>query len=151
MNDVSSMMDIRDIMRCLPHRYPFLLVDRVLQFEPSKRILAQKNVSINEHFFVGHFDRYPVMPGVLMIEALAQTAGILSLKSRGHSLNENELYFFVGIDGARFKRQVVPGDVLSLEVFLLNEKRDIAKYKAEARVEGELACCCEIMCARREI
>ena len=144
-------IDIRDIMRHLPHRYPFLLVDRVLEFEPDQRILAQKNVTINEHFFSGHFQHYPVMPGVLMIEALAQVAGVLSIRSRGYELAENELYFFVGIDGARFKRQVVPGDVLLLDVGITHRKRDIAKYKAVARVGDEVACVCDIMCARREL
>jgi 3-hydroxyacyl-[acyl-carrier-protein] dehydratase len=143
-------IDVREIMRYLPHRYPFLLVDRVVEFEADTRIKALKNVTINEPFFVGHFDGYPVMPGVLIIEALAQAAGILSIRSKGER-SENELYFFVGIDNARFKRQVVPGDQLTLEVEQLSVKRGIAKYTARALVDGQVACEAEIMCARREV
>lgn len=143
-------IDVREIMRYLPHRYPFLLVDRVVEFEADTRIKALKNVTINEPFFAGHFDGYPVMPGVLIIEALAQAAGILSIRSKGER-SENELYFFVGIDNARFKRQVVPGDQLTLEVEQLSVKRGIAKYSARALVDGQVACEADIMCARREV
>ncbi|MCL6262786.1 MULTISPECIES: 3-hydroxyacyl-ACP dehydratase FabZ [Craterilacuibacter] len=143
-------IDVREIMRHLPHRYPFLLVDRVTEFEPGKRIKALKNVTINEPFFVGHFGDYPVMPGVLIIEALAQAAGVLSIKSAGER-KDNELYFFVGIDNARFKRQVVPGDQLVLEVEQIAAKRGIAKYTARALVDGQVACEAEIMCAKREV
>ncbi|KZE34909.1 3-hydroxyacyl-[acyl-carrier-protein] dehydratase [Crenobacter luteus] len=143
-------IDVREIMRYLPHRYPFLLVDRVTEFEANVRVKAIKNVTINEPFFMGHFDGYPVMPGVLIIEALAQAAGILSIKSVGER-PENELYFFVGIDNARFKRQVVPGDQLTLEVEQLAVKRGIAKYSARALVDGQVACEAEIMCAKREV
>ena len=143
-------IDVREIMRCLPHRYPFLLVDRVTEFETNKRIKALKNVTINEPFFMGHFEQYPVMPGVLIIEALAQAAGILSIRSVGER-PENELYFFVGIDSARFKRQVVPGDQLTLEVEQLSMKRGIAKYNARALVDGQVACEAQIMCAKREV
>lgn len=143
-------IDVREIMRHLPHRYPFLLVDRVIDFEAGTRIRAIKNVTINEPFFVGHFADYPVMPGVLIIEALAQAAGILSIKSAGGRA-ENELYFFVGIDNARFKRQVVPGDQLVFEVEQLQAKRGIAKYSARALVDGQVACEAEIMCAKREV
>ncbi|BAK77372.1 beta-hydroxyacyl-(acyl-carrier-protein) dehydratase FabZ [Pseudogulbenkiania sp. NH8B] len=143
-------VDVREIMKYLPHRYPFLLVDRVVEFEAGKRVKALKNVTINEPFFVGHFEQYPVMPGVLIIEALAQAAGILSIKSQGERA-ENELYFFVGIDNARFKRQVVPGDQLVMEVEELTSKRGIAKYKARALVDGQVACEAEIMCAKREV
>lgn len=143
-------IDVREIMRYLPHRYPFLLVDRVVDFEADIRIRAIKNVTINEPFFAGHFDGYPVMPGVLIVEALAQAAGILSIRSKGERA-ENELYFFVGIDNARFKRQVVPGDQLTLEVEQLSVKRGIAKYAARALVDGQVACEAEIMCARREV
>jgi 3-hydroxyacyl-[acyl-carrier-protein] dehydratase len=142
--------DVREIMRYLPHRYPFLLVDRVTEFEANKRIKALKNVTINEPFFMGHFEQYPVMPGVLIIEALAQAAGILSIRSVGER-PENELYFFVGIDSARFKRQVVPGDQLVLEVEQLSMKRGIAKYNARALVDGQVACEAQIMCAKREV
>lgn len=143
-------IDVREIMRYLPHRYPFLLVDRVIDFEADVRIRAIKNVTINEPFFAGHFEGYPVMPGVLIVEALAQAAGVLSIRSKGERA-ENELYFFVGIDNARFKRQVVPGDQLTLEVEQLSVKRGIAKYAARALVDGQVACEAEIMCARREV
>ncbi|AXK40089.1 3-hydroxyacyl-ACP dehydratase FabZ [Crenobacter cavernae] len=143
-------IDVREIMRCLPHRYPFLLVDKVTEFEANVRVKAIKNVTINEPFFMGHFDGYPVMPGVLIIEALAQAAGILSIKSVGER-PENELYFFVGIDNARFKRQVVPGDQLTLEVEQVAVKRGIAKYNARALVDGQVACEAQIMCAKREV
>ncbi|RXZ42078.1 3-hydroxyacyl-ACP dehydratase FabZ [Crenobacter cavernae] len=143
-------IDVREIMRCLPHRYPFLLVDKVTEFEANVRVKAIKNVTINEPFFMGHFDGYPVMPGVLIIEALAQAAGILSIKSVGER-PENELYFFVGIDNARFKRQVVPGDQLTLEIEQVAVKRGIAKYNARALVDGQVACEAQIMCAKREV
>ncbi|MDN0075382.1 3-hydroxyacyl-ACP dehydratase FabZ [Crenobacter sp. SG2303] len=143
-------IDVREIMSYVPHRYPFLLVDRVVEFEADKRLKAIKNVTINEPFFMGHFENYPVMPGVLIIEALAQASGILSIKSLGGRA-ENEIYFFVGIDNARFKRQVVPGDQLVLEVELLQQKRGIAKYAAKALVDGQVACEAEIMCAKREV
>jgi 3-hydroxyacyl-[acyl-carrier-protein] dehydratase len=143
-------IDVREIMSYVPHRYPFLLVDRVVEFEADKRLKAIKNVTINEPFFMGHFENYPVMPGVLIIEALAQASGILSIKSLGGRA-ENEIYFFVGIDNARFKRQVVPGDQLVLEVELLQQKRGIAKYAAKAFVDGQVACEAEIMCAKREV
>jgi 3-hydroxyacyl-[acyl-carrier-protein] dehydratase len=147
-----NIIDVREIMRALPHRYPFLLVDRVLELEADKRIRAIKNVTINEPFFAGHFDGYPVMPGVLIIEALAQTAGIMAIRSKGDGeRGENELFFFVGIDNARFKRQVVPGDQLTLEVEQITVKRGIAKYSCRALVDGQVACEADIMCARREV
>ncbi|MDC7718841.1 3-hydroxyacyl-ACP dehydratase FabZ [Vogesella sp. DC21W] len=148
--DAAVSIDVREIMRYLPHRYPFLLVDRVTEFVTGQRIKAIKNVTINEPFFMGHFEQYPVMPGVLIIEALAQAAGILSIRSEGER-PENELYFFVGIDNARFKRQVVPGDQLTLEVEQLAMKRGIAKYNARALVDGQVACEAQIMCAKREV
>ncbi len=152
MSDVSNHIDIRGIMKLLPHRYPFLLVDRVLDIEIGKRIRAIKNVTANEQFFVGHFEQYPVMPGVLIIEALAQAAGILAIKTHdGDVRQENALYFFVGIDNARFKRQVVPGDQLVFEVEMLRVARGIGKFSARALVDGEIACEAELMCARREI
>ncbi|MBI3145508.1 MAG: 3-hydroxyacyl-ACP dehydratase FabZ [Pseudogulbenkiania sp.] len=150
MTEHAVTIDVREIMKYLPHRYPFLLVDRVVEFEAGKRVKALKNVTINEPFFVGHFEQYPVMPGVLIIEALAQAAGILSIKSQGERA-ENELYFFVGIDNARFKRQVVPGDQLVMEVEEITSKRGIAKYKARALVDGQVACEADIMCAKREV
>ncbi|SCK23980.1 3-hydroxyacyl-ACP dehydratase FabZ [Vogesella sp. LIG4] len=143
-------IDVREIMSYLPHRYPFLLVDRVTEFVADTRIKALKNVTINEPFFMGHFEQYPVMPGVLIIEALAQAAGILAIKSQGQRA-DNELYFFVGIDKARFKRQVVPGDQLVFEVETITVKRGIGKYSARALVDGQVACEAEIMCAKREV
>jgi len=150
MSEHAVNIDVREIMRHLPHRYPFLLVDRVVEFEADKRIRAIKNVTINEPFFMGHFEHYPVMPGVLIIEALAQAAGILSIRSKGDR-PDNEMYFLVGIDNARFKRQVVPGDQLVLEVEETSSKRGIAKYTARALVDGQVACQAEIMCAKREV
>jgi 3-hydroxyacyl-[acyl-carrier-protein] dehydratase len=150
MTEHAVSIDVREIMRHLPHRYPFLLVDRIIEFEANKRLRAIKNVTINEPFFNGHFQDYPVMPGVLIIEALAQAAGLLAIKSRGER-KENELYFFIGIDKARFRRQVVPGDQLVLEAELLQIKRSIGKYAVIARVDGEVACEAEIMCAQREV
>jgi len=147
-HDVS--IDVREIMRSLPHRYPFLLIDRIVELELNKRVLALKNVTANEPFFMGHFKDYPVMPGVLIIEALAQAAGFMAIRSKGE-LKENELYFFVGIDKARFRRQVIPGDQLMLEAVQLHCKRGIGKYAAVARVNGEVACEAEIMCAQREV
>lgn len=151
MTEHTVSIDVREIMRYLPHRYPFLLVDRVVEFEADKRIQAIKNVTINEPFFCGHFQEYPVMPGVLIIEALAQAAGVLAIRSAGTERKENELYFFVGIDNARFRRQVVPGDQLILEVIQLQNRRSMAKYAAIARVDGEIACEAGIMCARQEV
>jgi len=150
----NAVFDVREIMSYVPHRYPFLLVDRVLELQPEKSIRAIKNVTINEPFFAGHFDGYPVMPGVLIIEALAQTAGILTIRSNANGNGEraeNELFFFVGIDNARFKRQVVPGDQLTLEVAQVTVKRGIAKYSCRALVDGQVACEADIMCARREV
>lgn len=146
----SGVIDINVLMSYLPHRYPFLLIDRVTEFEANKRLRGLKNVTINEPFFVGHFEQYPVMPGVLIIEALAQAAGVLAIRSQGGRA-ENELYFFVGIDNARFKRQVVPGDQLVLEVEMITVKRNIGKYRARALVDGQVACEAEIMCAKREV
>ncbi|MBR6026331.1 MAG: 3-hydroxyacyl-ACP dehydratase FabZ [Neisseriaceae bacterium] len=140
----------KDLQTLLPHRYPFLLIDRVLEFESFKRLKAIKNVTYNEPCFQGHFPDFPVMPGVLVIEALAQAAGTLSILSLG-GRDERELYFFVGIDKARFKRQVIPGDQIVLEVELLADKRGIGKFKAVATVDGEIAAEAEIMCAKRQV
>jgi len=145
------MMDITQIMKFLPHRYPFLLVDRVLEIEPNERIVAIKNVSMNEPQFPGHFPKHPVMPGVLMIEALAQTAGLLAFKSGEQEINENSVIYFVGIDGARFKRPVVPGDQLRMEANILRVTRGIWKFAARATVEGQLACEAELMCTLKQL
>ena len=144
-------MDIKEILDHLPHRYPFLLVDRVVDFEIGKSIHAYKNISINEQFFTGHFPHHPVMPGVLIMEALAQAAGILSFKTMGAKPDDNSVFYFVGIDNARFKKPVVPGDQLHLHVEIVRQIRGIWKYKVEARVDGEVAAQAELMCAQREV
>ena len=144
-------LDIHDILKRLPHRYPFLLVDRVLELEKGVRIKALKNVTINEPFFPGHFPYRPVMPGVLMLEALAQAAAVLSFESAGQLPDEKTVYYFAGIDGARFKRPVEPGDRLVLDVDLLRAKAGIYKYAARASVEGELCVEAELMCATRRL
>ena len=144
-------MDIHQILKLLPHRYPFLLVDRVLDIEKGKSIKALKNVTINEPFFTGHFPHRPVMPGVLMLEALAQTAALLAFDTLGETPDDNTVYYFAGIDGARFKRPVEPGDQLTLEVALLRMKSGIFKFKATAKVGTELAVEAELMCTMRKI
>jgi 3-hydroxyacyl-[acyl-carrier-protein] dehydratase len=145
------MMDIHQILKLLPHRYPFLLVDRVLEIEKGKRIKAIKNVTINEPFFNGHFPHRPVMPGVLMIEALAQAAALLSFVTEGAAPDDKTVYYFAGIDGARFKRPVEPGDQLVLEVELDRMRAGIYKFKARASVGAELAVEAELMCTMRTI
>lgn len=146
-----STMDIHEILEHLPHRYPFLLVDRVLACEPGKSIHAYKNVSINEPFFVGHFPHHPVMPGVLIMEALAQAAGILSFKTMGSKPDPHSVFYFVGIDAARFKKPVTAGDQLHLHVEVLRQIRGIWKFKAEARVADEIVAEAELMCAKRDV
>jgi 3-hydroxyacyl-[acyl-carrier-protein] dehydratase len=145
------MMDIHKILKQLPHRFPFLLVDRVLELEKGKRIKALKNVTINEPFFVGHFPHRPVMPGVLMLEALAQAAALLAFDALDTSPTDEMVYYFAGIDGARFKRPVEPGDQLVLEVELLRMKAGIFKFKAAAKVGDDLAAEAELTCAMRAI
>ncbi len=144
-------MDINEILAYLPHRYPFLLVDRVLELEEGKRVLALKNVTMNEPFFPGHFPSRPVMPGVLILEALAQAAALLSFKSAGQKLDDNSIVYFAGIDKARFKRPVVPGDQLLLEATITRSMRNIYKYQAVARVGDELAAEAELMCAIKSV
>ena len=144
-------LDIHEILKHLPHRYPFLLVDRVLDFETGKSIHAYKNVTINEPFFAGHFPHHPVMPGVLIMEALAQAAGILSFKTMGEMPDEDSVFYFVGIDHARFKKPVSAGDQLHLHVEILRQMRGIWKYKAEARVDRNVVAEAELMCAKREV
>ena len=145
------MMDIYQILKLLPHRYPFLLVDRVLEIDKGKRIKALKNVSVNEPFFTGHFPSRPVMPGVLMLEALAQAAGLLSFDMLGVAPDENTVFYFVGIDNARFKRPVEPGDQLILEVELDRIKGGIYKFKGVARVDTNIACEADLMCTMRTV
>jgi len=144
-------LDIHQILKKLPHRYPILLVDRVLEVEKGKRIKAIKNVTINEQFFNGHFPHRPVMPGVLMLEALAQTAALLSFETMGETPDDNTVYYFAGIDGARFKRPVEPGDQLVLEVELDRMKAGIFKFRAFASVGEERAVEAELMCTMRKI
>lgn len=148
---MSQLLDINEIMRLLPHRYPFLLIDRVLEVEEGKRIVAIKNVTANEPHFTGHFPHYPVMPGVMIIEAMAQAAAVLSFVSLGVKADKDSLFYFAGIDSARFKKPVVPGDQLRMEVEFLREKAGIGKFKARATVDGQLACECEMMCAYRKV
>jgi 3-hydroxyacyl-[acyl-carrier-protein] dehydratase len=145
------MMDIHHILRKLPHRYPFLLVDRVIEFEKDVSIKALKNVTINEPFFNGHFPNRPVMPGVLMLEALAQTAALLSFESAGTEPGDDTVVYFVGIDGARFKRPVEPGDQLILEASIDRVKGGIYKYKTRASVAGQTAVEAELMCTIRKL
>jgi 3-hydroxyacyl-[acyl-carrier-protein] dehydratase len=140
-------LDIIKILQLMPHRYPILLVDRVLELEPGVRISAIKNVSVNEPFFQGHFPEHPVMPGVLMIEALAQAAAVLTYVTMKTSYPEGTLFLFAGIDGARFKRPVGPGDQLRLDVTMDRIKRGVGKFTCRALVDGELACEAELMCA----
>ena len=138
-------LDIRQIMAILPHRYPFLLIDRVVEFSSRKRIVAIKNVTINEPFFQGHFPDYAIMPGVLMVEAIAQAGGVLLLPEVPE--HETKLLVFSGIERARFRRPVVPGDQLRIEVDVLNWRPLAAKLLGKAYVEGKLACEATIMCA----
>ncbi|ANY62023.1 3-hydroxyacyl-ACP dehydratase FabZ [Comamonas aquatica] len=145
------MMDIHAILKQLPHRYPFLLVDRVVELESNKRIRAIKNVTFNEPYFMGHFPGRPVMPGVLMLEALAQAAGLLAFDAMGQVPDENNIYYFVGIDSARFKRPVEPGDQLILEASIDRVRGGIWKFKGVARVGEEVACEAELMCTMRYV
>ena len=147
----APVLDIHQILKKLPHRYPILLVDRVTEFEKDVRIKALKNVTINEPFFMGHFPHRPVMPGVLMLEALAQTAALLSFHSMGQEPGDDTVVYFVGIDGARFKRVVEPGDQLILEASIERAKAGIYKYKARASVDGETAVEAELMCTMRKV
>ena len=142
-------IDVTRIQQVLPHRYPFLLVDRVVEFEAHKRIVAHKNVTINEPCFQGHFPGHPVMPGVLVIEALAQAGGILTQLSRG-TVADNKLFYLVKIDNARFSRMVVPGDVLELHVEIKRIIRTMTFYTCLARVAGELVASADVLCAETE-
>ncbi|MBS0229842.1 MAG: 3-hydroxyacyl-ACP dehydratase FabZ [Proteobacteria bacterium] len=145
--DLSLPLGTAAIEYLLPHRYPFLLVDRVVELEPEKRVLAYKNVSCNEPFFQGHFPGKPVMPGVLVIEALAQAGGLLSQLSRNPSDPLTETFYLVKVDNAKFSRMVVPGDKLELAVELKRRIRNMAQYVGIARVDGQQVACAEILCA----
>lgn len=142
-------MDIQEILKSLPQRYPLLLVDRVLECEPGRRILALKNVSANEPYFLGHFPGRPIMPGVLILEAMAQAACVLAFRTLGDEIAPNSLYYYAGVDHARFKRPVVPGDRLEVEVIVMARKRGLWKFSCTARVEGKVVTEAEILCTMR--
>lgn len=148
-NQLNS-LNVQEIMALLPHRYPFLLIDKVIDYTPGVSLTAVKNVTINEPIFTGHFPGMPIFPGVLILEALAQATGILGFKTATERA-ENELYLFAAIDEARFKKPVVPGDTMILEVKFLKERRNIWKFYGEAIVDGQVVCSAELMCARREM
>lgn len=143
------MMEIHEVLKYLPHRYPFLLIDRVVSLDVGKTIVAVKNVTINEPFFNGHFPHHPVMPGVLIIEALAQAAAILTFKTMDHVPNSDSIYYFVGIDRARFKRPVSPGDQLELHVAIAREVRGLWKFNAQAFVERHVCAEADLLCTVR--
>ena len=146
------MMDINEIREYLPHRYPFLLVDRVLELDiEAKRIRAYKNVSINEPFFTGHFPQHPIMPGVLIVEAMAQAAGVLGFKMMNSSPADGTLYYFVGSDKLRFRQPVTPGDQLMLDARFISTKRVIWKFECHASVDDKPVCSAEIICAERKL
>jgi len=140
--------NIDQIQEILPHRYPFALIDRVVAYVPNKSLHAYKNITMNEPVFMGHFPGNPIFPGVLLLEAMAQATGLLGFKMM-ENVAENEIYLFAGIDNARFKRQVIPGDRVDFHVNFVKERRGIWKFTGEALVDGKLACTAEIMCARR--
>ena len=148
---VNETMTLEEIKEYLPHRYPFLLIDRVIAYEKDKRLVAVKNVTANEPFFQGHFPHYAVMPGVLIVEAMAQAAAVLSLRSLGHKNDGKWVYYFVGIDGARFKRPVVPGDTLTIEITQGPQKRNIGKFNTVAKVGDQVVSEAELLCALREL
>lgn len=150
MSASDSAFNIQEIMRLLPHRYPFLLVDKVVSCDAQTQIHAVKNITVNEDLFNGHFPGNPIFPGVLILEALAQAAGLLGFKITESKPGANDLYLFAGVDNARFKRQVIPGDTLHLHVTFEKERRGIWVFKGRAEVDGQLACSADIICARRE-
>jgi len=149
--ELISRLDIHQIMETLPHRYPFLLVDRVTDYRVGEYLHAIKNVTVNEPCFTGHFPHRPVFPGVLILEALAQATGILAFKTLDELPEENSLYYFVGIDSARFKKPVEPGDQVILQVKLLNRKRTFWKFEAKALVDGKVVCAAELMCSKQDV
>lgn len=144
-------MDITEVLQYLPHRYPFLLIDRVTDYEEGKYLHGFKNVSYNEPYFSGHFPQRPIMPGVLILEALAQATGILAFKTEGEKPENNSLYYFVGVDKARFKRPVSPGDRLDLKVELTRTKRGIWLFHGDATVDDKIVCSAQLMCTKRDV
>ncbi len=144
---MTDAMDIAAVMEHLPHRYPFLLIDRVKEVEPGKRIVALKNVTINEPFFQGHFPQRPIMPGVLILEAMAQAAGILVFRTQGNKPEADSVYYLAGVDKARFKRPVVPGDQLEIEVLIERSLRGVWKFSCKARVDGAVVCESQLLCS----
>ena len=146
-----SGMDIHEVLQYLPHRYPFLLIDRVLECTPGESLTAIKNVTVNEPFFQGHFPHRPVMPGVMILEAMAQATGILAFRTTETRPSEHLLYYLVGVDDARFKQPVEPGDQLILEVRSDRNMRGLWKFSAEAKVDGKLVASANLMCARKEV
>jgi len=148
---LENKMDIHEVLQYLPHRYPLLLVDKVLDYKEGEYLTAVKNVTFNENYFVGHFPQRPVMPGVLIIEALAQATGILSFKTNNTKPSDKSLYYFVAIDKARFKQPVEPGDQLILEVKIIRKKGPMWKFSTEAKVDGKVVASAELMCAEKEI
>lgn len=144
------MMDVNEIRQDLPHRYPFLLVDRVTELNLGESIVAYKNVTINEPFFDGHFPGHPVMPGVLVVEAMAQAAGVLGFRTMNKQAEDGSIYYLVGADNLRFKRPVVPGDRLQLEAKVISERRGLWKFDCKASVDGELVSSATILCAHRK-
>ncbi|WP_027328905.1 3-hydroxyacyl-ACP dehydratase FabZ [Marinimicrobium agarilyticum] len=145
------MMDVREIREYLPHRYPFLLVDRVVELVEGESIVAYKNISVNEEVFNGHFPQSPVFPGVMILEALAQASGILGFKTMNKKPEDGSIYLFAGVDDVRFKRQVIPGDRLTLESRVVSVKRGIWKFECKATVDGALAASANILCADRKV
>lgn len=150
MESTKNTIEIAEIRALLPHRYPMLLVDRVLDYQPMKTLHAIKNVTINEPVFNGHFPELPIFPGVMILEALAQATGILGFKSTD-GRDENEMYLFASIDKAKFKKPVVPGDTMHLHVEFIKERRGMWKFYGEAKVDGKVVCSAELMCARRVV
>lgn len=145
------MMDVNEIRKYLPHRYPFLLIDRVVELTIGESIVAYKNITINEGIFEGHFPNYPVFPGVLILEAMAQACGVLGFKTMDKTPEDGSIYLYAGIDNVRFKKQVVPGDQLYIEARKLSEKRGIWKFECIAKVDGVLAASATILCADRKV
>lgn len=145
------MMDILEIKKYLPHRYPFLLLDRVVELEEGERILAYKNITCNEEVFQGHFPHFPVFPGVMIVEAMAQACGVLGFKTMDKTPDDGSVYLFAGIDNVRFKRQVIPGDRMYIEAKIVSEKRGIWKFECSAKVDDQLVTNASIMCADRKV